>query len=141
MGSPVLATIWAMAPHFRWGSHSLLSACPGSGLPAATASPSPRSHPSSRKLTASAEARWESAEHGELAGNEEAKSEEDQQEKHSLQRGFLLPSTSLLALHHAGEVWAVYLRKWLLAEWNKREHKMFCVQYQKYGERGNAGLC
>lgn len=100
--------------------------------PAATASPSPKGHPSSRKLTASAKARWESAEHGEAAEDEEAKkNEEAQQEKHSLQRRLLLPSTSLSVLHHAGEVWAVHLRKWLSAEWNKREHKMFCVQYQK----------
>lgn len=132
LGSPLLPAVWAMGPDVRWGSHSLPSACPGSEPPAAAASPSPKGHPSSRKLIASAKVRWECAEHGEPAEDEKAKkSEEAQQEKHSMQRRLLLPLTSLFALHRAGEVWAVHLRKWLLAEWNKREHKMFCVQYQK----------
>jgi len=47
------------------------------------------------------------------------------QENRSVQRWSHLPLTGVFALHHAGEVGAARLRKLPLAEWDKREHKMF----------------
>lgn len=120
-------------PHGRWASHSFLSARPGSGPSAATASPSCKGHPSFRKLIDPAEERWECAGHSLGAswgwgGKEEWRGSAGK----ALNVEKVTPAfNQLLALHHAGEVWAVHLRKWLVAEWNKREHKMFCVQYQK----------
>lgn len=57
------------------------------------------------------------AEHGEPAEDEDAKKGEGAlQENRAIQRRLHLPLTSLFALHHAGEVRAVHLRK-LLFSW------------------------